>query len=241
MTSTPASGQPWRSAYIRSVIAVQAPSPDSSRPNGAGPVPAPPWPAGSSARSAWPPASMRTPYGFSSLVTVAVAMVWSTSSLITPSLICARPQRDAPGRRGAHGRPECRHGPPRAVPPRRRRAARWTSRPVACPALLCRSQGRRSSAASRRLPSRKPVSRGRRAQLRGGQCPHAWRLPVRYRRRTCRARRQAAAARRRRVRRVLACPCRTGRPATPACRATSCRARSRRSSARLRGRRGWSC
>jgi hypothetical protein len=34
---------------------------------------------------------MRTPYGVSSLVTEAVAMVWSRSSLITPSLIYARP------------------------------------------------------------------------------------------------------------------------------------------------------
>jgi hypothetical protein len=33
---------------------------------------------------------MRTPYGVSSLATVAAAMVWSLSSLITPSLICRR-------------------------------------------------------------------------------------------------------------------------------------------------------
>jgi len=38
-----------------------------------------------------PPVLMRTPYGVSSLVTVAVAMVWSWSSLITPSFIDARP------------------------------------------------------------------------------------------------------------------------------------------------------
>jgi hypothetical protein len=240
VTSTPASGQLWRSAYIRSVIAVQAPRPDSSRPNGAGPVSAPPWAAGSSPRSAWPPASMRTPYGLSSLVTVAVAMVWSTSSLIRPSLISARPLRDAPGRRGAHGRPECRLGPPRSTSPEET-CCTMAFAASRLPCVPLPPPGARSSAASLRLPGRKPVSRGRRAQLPGGQCPHAWRLPVRYRRRTCRARRQAAAARRRRVLRVSACPCHTGRPATPACRATSCRARSRRSSASLPGRRGWSC
>jgi hypothetical protein len=37
------------------------------------------------------PVLMRTPYGVSSLVTVAVATVWSRLSLITPSLIYARP------------------------------------------------------------------------------------------------------------------------------------------------------
>src|SRR3989442_678902 len=42
------------------------------------------------------------------------------------------------------------------APPRRRRAARRTSRPVACPAFPCRRQGRRSSAASRRLPAGNP-------------------------------------------------------------------------------------
>jgi len=37
LTSTPASAQPLPSAYIRSVIAVQASSPDSNSPNGLGP------------------------------------------------------------------------------------------------------------------------------------------------------------------------------------------------------------
>ena len=46
---------------------------------------APPWRAVRRAQRI-PPASMRTPYGLSSLVTVAVAMVCSRSSLITPSL-----------------------------------------------------------------------------------------------------------------------------------------------------------
>ena len=135
-------------------------------------------------------------------------MVWSRSSLITSSLIYARPLRDAPGRRRAHGRPECRHGPPRGASPEETccttdfAASRLPCVPLPPPEA-------RSSEASLRLPSRKPLSRGRRARLPGGQCPHAWRLPVRYRRRRCRARRRSAAARRRRVLRrrlVLAAP-----------------------------------
>src|SRR5260370_17357118 len=73
------------------VVGGEAWGADSRRPNGAGPVSAPPRSTGSSPSSAWPPVLMRTPYGVSSLVTVAVAMVWSRSSLITPSLIYSRP------------------------------------------------------------------------------------------------------------------------------------------------------
>src|SRR6516164_5491172 len=40
-----------------------------------------------------PPASIHTPYGFSSLVTVAVATVWSRSSLIGPSSLTDHQRR----------------------------------------------------------------------------------------------------------------------------------------------------
>jgi hypothetical protein len=59
--STPVSGHCFGSAYIRRVIAVQAPSPDSNNPNGVGLLSAPPWETGSSPRRACPPLSMRTP------------------------------------------------------------------------------------------------------------------------------------------------------------------------------------
>ncbi len=60
------------------------------------------------------------------------------------------------------------------------------------------------------------------------RCPHTWRLSVRCPRRTCPARRRSAAVRRRRVLPGPAYPRRTARQATPAGRATSCPAQSRR-------------
>src|SRR6185312_5079168 len=76
-TSTPSSGQSLRAAYIFSVIAVQAPSAESSSRCGSGPALAPPCSSGSSASHWWPWSSpRRTVYGVLAIAALTVAGVF---------------------------------------------------------------------------------------------------------------------------------------------------------------------